>query len=113
MPGLSDERPLDQVMYDIAEAGHLPSFCTACYRNGRTGDRFMAVAKSGEIQNLCQPNAILTLKEYLIDFASPQTREIGEKVIAEHLQQIPNPKLRKVTEDRLVDIENGKRDLYY
>lgn len=110
---VNDERPLDQVMYDIAEAGHLPSFCTACYRNGRTGDRFMAVAKSGEIQNLCQPNAILTLKEYLVDFASPETKAIGEKVIAEHLQQIPNPKLRKVTEERLVEIEGGKRDLYY
>ncbi len=110
---VNDERPLDQVMYDIAEAGHLPSFCTACYRNGRTGDRFMAVAKSGEIQNLCQPNAILTLKEYLVDFASPATKEIGEKVIAEHLKQIPNPKLRKVTEARLTEIEGGKRDLYY
>jgi 2-iminoacetate synthase len=110
---VNDERPLDQVMYDIAEAGHLPSFCTACYRNGRTGDRFMAVAKSGEIQNLCQPNAILTLKEYLVDFASPQTKELGEKIIAEHLQQIPNLKLRKVTEDRLKEIEAGKRDLYY
>lgn len=110
---VNDERPLDQVMYDISEAGHLPSFCTACYRNGRTGDRFMAVAKSGEIQNLCQPNAILTLKEYLVDFASPATKEMGEKVIAEHLQQIPNEKLRKVTESRLVEIEQGKRDLYY
>jgi 2-iminoacetate synthase len=110
---VNDERPLDQVMYDIAEAGHLPSFCTACYRNGRTGDRFMAVAKSGEIQNLCQPNAILTLKEYLVDFASPAMKTLGEKIIAEHLQEIPNPKLRKVTEDRLVEIENGKRDLYY
>lgn len=110
---VNDERPLDQVMYDIAEAGHLPSFCTACYRNGRTGDRFMAVAKSGEIQNLCQPNAILTLKEYLIDFASPQTKALGEKIIAEHLQEIPNEKLRQVTEARLAEIEQGKRDLYY
>lgn len=110
---VDDNRPLDQVMHDIALAGHLPSFCTACYRNGRTGDRFMAVAKSGEIQNLCQPNAILTLKEYLVDFASPATKAIGEKTIAEHLQQIPNPKLRKVTEDRLKEIEDGKRDLYY
>jgi 2-iminoacetate synthase len=110
---VNDERPLDQVMYDIAEAGHLPSFCTACYRNGRTGDRFMAMAKIGEIQNLCQPNAILTLKEYLVDFASPETKAIGEKVIAEHLKQIPNPKLRRKTEERLVQIEDGKRDLYY
>ncbi len=110
---VNDERPLDQVMYDIAEAGHLPSFCTACYRNGRTGDRFMAMAKIGEIQNLCQPNAILTLKEYLVDFASPQTKALGEKIIAEHLKQIPNPKLRRKTEERLVEIETGKRDLYY
>jgi 2-iminoacetate synthase len=110
---VNDERPLDQVMYDIAEAGHLPSFCTACYRNGRTGDRFMEYAKSGKIQDLCQPNAILTLKEYLTDFASPETKELGEKVIAEHLAQIHNDKLRKVTEDRLKEIEAGKRDLYY
>lgn len=110
---VNDERPLDQVMHDIAEAGHLPSFCTACYRNGRTGDRFMEYAKSGKIQDLCQPNALLTLKEYLVDFASPATKEIGEKTIAEHLAQIPNDKLRKVTEARLKEIEDGKRDLYY
>lgn len=110
---VSDERPLDQVMYDIAEAGHLPSFCTACYRNGRTGDRFMEYAKSGKIQDLCQPNAILTLKEYLVDFASPQTKALGEKIIAEHLKEISNDKLRQVTEARLVEIEQGKRDLYY
>jgi 2-iminoacetate synthase len=111
---VNDERPLDQVMFDIAEAGHLPSFCTACYRNGRTGDRFMAMAKIGEIQNLCQPNAILTFKEYLVDFASPDTRALGEKIIAEHLKQIPNPKLRRKTEERLELIEKkGQRDLYY
>jgi len=110
---VNDERPLDQVMHDIAEAGHLPSFCTACYRNGRTGDRFMEFAKSGKIQELCQPNAILTLKEYLTDFATPETKAIGEKTIAEHLAQIPNDKLRKVTEARLKEIEDGKRDLYY
>lgn len=110
---VNDERPLDQVMYDIAEAGHLPSFCTACYRNGRTGDRFMEFAKSGKIQDLCQPNAILTLKEYLVDFASPHTKDLGERIIAEHLAQISNDKLRKVTEDRLKEIEGGKRDLYY
>jgi len=110
---VNDERPLDQVMFDIAEAGHLPSFCTACYRNGRTGDRFMAMAKIGEIQNLCQPNAILTFKEYLVDFASPDTRELGEKIIAEHLKQIPNPKLRRKTEEQLAAIAQGKRDFYF
>lgn len=73
----------------------------------------MEYAKSGKIQDLCQPNAILTLKEYLVDFASPQTKELGEKIIAEHLRQIPNEKLRKVTEARLTEIEQGKRDLYY
>jgi len=110
---VNDERPLDQVMFDIAEAGHLPSFCTACYRNGRTGDRFMSLAKIGEIQNLCQPNAILTFKEYLEDFASPATRTLGEKIIAHHLRQIANPKLRRKTEERLAEIAQGKRDLYY
>ena len=110
---VSDDRPLDKVMFDIAEAGHLPSFCTACYRNGRTGDRFMAMAKVGEIQNLCQPNAILTFKEYLQDFASPTTRELGEKIIAEHLKQIPNPKLRAKTEEQLAKIAEGKRDFYF
>ena len=110
---ISDDRPLDQVMYDIAEAGHLPSFCTACYRNGRTGDRFMEFAKSGKIQDLCQPNAILTLKEYLVDFASPATKALGERIIAEHLAAIHNDKLRQVTVERLKEIETGKRDLYY
>jgi 2-iminoacetate synthase len=110
---VNDERPLDQVMFDIAEAGHLPSFCTACYRNGRTGDRFMAMAKIGEIQNLCQPNAILTFKEYLQDFASPHTKELGEKIIAEHLAKIPNQKLRRKTEEQLAKIAAGKRDFYF
>lgn len=110
---VSDERPLDQVIHDISLDGYLPSFCTACYRNGRTGDRFMAMAKIGEIQNLCQPNAIMTFKEYLEDFASPQTRALGEKVIAEYLTQIPNPKLRRKTEQRLAEIAEGKRDFYF
>ena len=87
---VNDERPLDQVIQDICKDGYLPSFCTACYRNGRTGDRFMALAKIGEIQNLCQPNAILTFKEYLEDFATPETRAVGEAVIADYLKQIPN-----------------------
>lgn len=110
---VNDERTLDEVIQSICEAGFLPSFCTACYRHGRTGDRFMSLAKVGEIQNLCQPNAILTFKEYLEDFASPKTREIGERVIRDYLKHIPNPKLERKTEERLVQIREGARDLYF
>lgn len=110
---VNDERSLDEVIRSICEAGFLPSFCTACYRNGRTGDRFMSLAKVGEIQNLCQPNAIMTFKEYLEDFASPETRTIGEKVIGEYLTHIPNPKLQRKTQERLGLIREGTRDLYF
>ncbi|MGB8601112.1 MAG: [FeFe] hydrogenase H-cluster radical SAM maturase HydG [Rhizomicrobium sp.] len=110
---VNDERSLDEVIQSICEAGFLPSFCTACYRNGRTGDRFMSLAKVGEIQNLCQPNAIMTFKEYLEDFASPKTREIGAKVIANYLKQIPNPKLQRKTAERLELIHAGTRDLAF
>ena len=110
---VNDERPLDQVIQDICKDGYLPSFCTACYRNGRTGDRFMALAKIGEIQNLCQPNAILTFKEYLEDFATPETRAVGEAVIADYLKQIPNAKLQRKTVERLEAIAKGERDFYY
>lgn len=110
---VNDERSLDEVIRSICAAGFLPSFCTACYRNGRTGDHFMSLAKVGEIQNLCQPNAIMTFKEYLEDFATPQTREIGEKVIREYLSHIPNPKLQRKTAERLGLIQNGTRDMYF
>jgi len=110
---VNDERTLDEVIQSICQAGFLPSFCTACYRHGRTGDRFMSLAKVGEIQNLCQPNAILTFKEYLEDFASPETREIGEKVIRDYMKQIPNPKLQRKTDQRLCEIGQGARDLYF
>lgn len=110
---VNDERPLDEVIRSVCEAGFLPSFCTACYRHGRTGDRFMSLAKVGEIQNLCQPNAILTFKEYLEDFASPETKAVGERVIRDYLKHIPNPKLQHKTEERLVKIHDGTRDLYF
>ena len=110
---VNDERSLDQVIQDISKAGFLPSFCTACYRNGRTGDRFMALAKVGEIQNLCQPNAILTFKEFLEDFATPETKALGESVIADYLKQIPNPKLQRKTVERLEKIKKGERDFYF
>ncbi|MDD2283596.1 MAG: [FeFe] hydrogenase H-cluster radical SAM maturase HydG, partial [Eubacteriales bacterium] len=85
---VDDHRSVDDVIYSVCASGYLPSYCTACYRQGRTGDRFMALAKAGEIHNTCQPNAILTFKEYLLDYASPKTRRLGEEVIKKHLPQI-------------------------
>jgi len=110
---VSDHRSPDQILRRICEAGYIPSYCTACYRKGRTGDRFMALAKTGQIQNVCQPNAILTFKEYLMDYASPETREIGEKTIQEHLEYITDPKIKQMTIEELKKIENGTRDLYF
>ena len=93
--------------------GHIPSFCTACYREGRTGDRFMKLVKSGQIANCCQPNALMTLKEYLTDYASPETRALGEKVIAAELLRIPNEKVRRIAEEHLAEIERGTRDFRF
>ena len=109
----SDTRTLDEVLNWLLKLGYIPSFCTACYREGRTGDRFMPLAKSGAIQNCCQPNALMTLKEYLMDYASPETREIGEKVITEELNNIPNEKVRRICEENLKEIESGKRDFRF
>jgi 2-iminoacetate synthase len=110
---VEDRRSLDQVVANICKSGYIPSFCTACYRKGRTGDRFMALAKTGQIQDVCQPNAILTFKEFLLDYASPETREAGEGAIRKHLKLIGNAKVRQVTEKRLALIEQGSRDLYF
>ncbi|ATW25764.1 [FeFe] hydrogenase H-cluster radical SAM maturase HydG [Candidatus Formimonas warabiya] len=110
---VADHRSPDQILRHLCEAGYIPSYCTACYRKGRTGDRFMSLAKTGEIQNVCQPNAILTFKEYLMDYASPETREIGEQAIKEHLEMITNPKIKQMTIDELKKIEVGTRDLYF
>ncbi len=110
---IEDNRTTDEVLRSVCESGYLPSFCTACYRKGRTGDRFMPLAKSGEIQNLCQPNAILTFKEFLLDYASERTKKIGQKTIREHLRSIPNEKVRRATEERLKQLEQGERDLYF
>jgi 2-iminoacetate synthase len=109
---IEDRRSTDEVLQSVCTSGYIPSFCTACYRKGRTGDRFMPLAKSGEIQNICQPNAILTFKEFLLDYASDKTKRLGEKTIRNHLHMIPNPKIRKETEERLKRLENGERDLY-
>lgn len=110
---VGDHRSVDQVLGSVCNSGYLPSYCTACYRQGRTGDRFMALAKTGEIHNVCQPNAILTFKEYLLDYASPETRSLGEEVIQKHLAQIEDPKIRSLTLERLSRIEKGERDLYF
>lgn len=110
---VDDHRSPDEVLRSVCHSGYIPSFCTACYRSGRTGDRFMPLAKSGQIQNVCQPNAILTFKEFLEDYASPQTREVGAQTIQQHLNEINNAKIRRLTEERLQLIEQGQRDLYF
>lgn len=110
---VSDRRTLDEVVCWLMEKGHIPSFCTACYREGRTGDRFMQLCKSGQIHNCCLPNALMTLQEYLMDYASPKTREIGEKLIREQMQDIPKEKVRSIVEDRLTKIADGERDFRF
>mgnify|MGYP000137513551 FL=1 len=92
------------------ELGYIPSFCTACYRAGRTGDRFMSLCKSGQIQNCCHPNALMTLKEYLVDYASQHVKELGDELIAKEIHNIPNEKVRELVERHLKDIEEGERD---
>ena len=109
---VEDRRSPDQVLQSICRAGYLPSYCTACYRQGRTGDRFMGLAKDGKIQDVCQPNAILTFKEYLLDYGSPETKEAGEEAIKLHLAEIKNDILRADTAEKLRRIEEGERDLY-
>lgn len=106
---VSDTRTLDEIVKWLMEMGYFPSFCTACYREGRTGDRFMSLCKSGQIQNCCQPNALMTLKEYLMDYASPETREVGEKLIAEEINHIPNEKVRQIVVEHLKAIEEDNR----
>ena len=110
---IEDHRSTDEMLRSVCLAGFIPSFCTACYRQGRTGDRFMSLAKTGEIQNICQPNAILTFKEFLLDYASTKTKEVGEQTINKHLGLIPNQKTRQETENRLKRLEQGERDLYF
>ena len=111
---VSDRRTLDEVVRWLMELGYIPSFCTACYREGRTGDRFMSLCKSGQIQNCCHPNALMTLEEYLVDYASPETRAIGEKVIEKELLNIPKEKVRQIAAEHIEEIKNnGKRDFRF
>ncbi|MGN1467483.1 MAG: [FeFe] hydrogenase H-cluster radical SAM maturase HydG [Ruminococcus sp.] len=110
---VSDKRTLDEVVKWLMELGYIPSFCTACYREGRTGDRFMSLCKSGQIQNCCHPNALMTLDEYLQDYASEETAKIGKELIARELPKIPNEKVRKIATEHIYDINNGKRDFRF
>ena len=109
----NDTRSLDEVIAWLIDMGYLPSFCTACYRAGRTGDRFMSLCKSGKIHACCTPNAIMTTKEYLVDYASPETRAKGEALIRQSLELIDNPKTRRIAEQHLADIEHGERDFRF
>ena len=110
---VSDNRPLDEVVNWLMRLGYIPSFCTACYREGRTGDRFMSLCKSGQIQNCCHPNALMTLKEYLIDYASEDTRRIGEELIRREIEKVPREKTREIAKRNLRLIEEGKRDFRF
>lgn len=106
---VSDRRTLDEVVYWLMEMGYIPSFCTACYRAGRTGDRFMSLCKNGQIQNCCHPNALMTLKEYLMDYASPATKALGDKLIEQEVFNVPNEKARAVVLENLRLIEQDNR----
>lgn len=110
---VSDTRTLDEVVNWLIGMGHIPSFCTACYREGRTGDRFMSLIKSGQIANCCQSNALMTLKEYLEDYASEDTKEKGNQLILEEMKKIPNEKVRGIVKENLEEIRNGKRDFRF
>ena len=110
---VSDNRTLDEVVNWLIKMGHIPSFCTACYREGRTGDRFMTLCKNMQILNCCHPNALMTLKEYLEDYASPETKEIGSKLIEQELEKIPNPKVRATATEYIHNIADGKRDFRF
>nr|WP_288303992.1 [FeFe] hydrogenase H-cluster radical SAM maturase HydG [uncultured Anaerotignum sp.] len=110
---VSDKRTLDEVVHWLMDLGYIPSFCTACYREGRTGDRFMSLCKSGQIQNCCHPNALMTLKEYLEDYALPDTKKIGEALIQKELGNIPKEKVREITVHHLQEIEKGNRDFRF
>lgn len=106
---VSDQRTLDEVVKWLMDCGHIPSFCTACYREGRTGDRFMALCKNGQILNCCHPNALMTLTEYLVDYASEETKKTGFKLIEEELKKIPTEKVRNIAAQHIEDIKNSNR----
>ena len=111
---VSDQRTLDEVVAWLIKNGHIPSFCTACYREGRTGDRFMALCKSGQIVNCCQPNALMTLTEYMVDYATEETKKLGFELIDEQIQKVPNERTRLLSINHIEDIKNSnKRDFRF
>lgn len=109
---INDDRTADEIIEELLDDNYVPSFCTACYRSGRTGDRFMRLAKSGQIKNVCLPNGLLTLYEYAIDYGNPRFLEKSEKVIRHQLSNISNEKIRRQVEENLEKMKIGKRDLY-
>lgn len=109
---VGDHRSLDEVIRELSETGYLPSFCTSCYRLGRVGKDFMDLAKPGLIQKFCQPNAILTFKEYLEDYASEETKKAGDKCIEQHINEIPDERVRQRLYKQLEKVHNGERDIY-
>jgi 2-iminoacetate synthase len=110
---VNDTRSLDEIVKWLLKMNYIPSFCTACYREGRTGDRFMSLVKSGQIANCCQPNALMTLKEYLEDYASEDTKEKGEALIAGEVPKIPNEKVKAIVKEHLTELKDGKRDFRF
>ena len=110
---VSDQRTLDEVVRWLMESGFIPSFCTACYREGRTGDRFMSLLKSGKIHDCCHPNALMTLKEFLEDYASEETKRIGDEMIARELGNIPTEKIRDICRCHIDEIADGQRDFRF
>lgn len=110
---VSDNRTLDEIVNWLLEMKFIPSFCTACYREGRTGDRFMKLVKSGQIANCCHPNALMTLKEYLEDYASLDTKKKGEALIAEEVEKIPNERVKAIAKEHLSELHDGKRDFRF
>ena len=109
----NDNRTLDEIIGWLMDLGHIPSFCTACYREGRTGDRFMTLVKSGQIANCCAPNALMTLKEYLEDYASDEVKAKGEVLIKQELEKIPNPVVKQKATEYIENIHEGKRDFRF
>ncbi len=110
---ISDRRTLDEVIKWLMELGYVPSFCTACYREGRVGDRFMAICKEQQIHNFCHPNAIMTLEEYLQDYASDETRKVGEFLVKKEVETLGDKKIRTVVEENLAKIKQGERDFRF
>lgn len=110
---VDDNRNVEDVLISICRSGYLPSFCTACYRQERKGNHFMGLAKTGEIQKMCQPNALLTFQEYLLEYASPENQQYGQEVIARHLASIKQPSIKKATEEKLARIKQGEQDLFF